>query len=98
MAWKLKRISKSPMEGKKLRATFEDAEKGREKHTDFGATGYDDFTKTKNLTQRNAYRIRHSNDLNTGDPTRAGFLSYYILWNKPTISASVADYRHRFNM
>jgi hypothetical protein len=92
--WKLKSVSRSPKVGKKWRATFTDGDK--EKHTDFGASGMDDFTLTKDEAQRDRYRSRHAKDLNTGDYTRAGFLSYYILWNKPTISASIADFRSRF--
>jgi hypothetical protein len=54
---------------------------GRKKHTDFGAKGMDDYTLTKNKEeQRRHYRQRHEKDLRTGDPTKAGFLSYYLLW------------------
>jgi hypothetical protein len=98
MPWKLRRIEKSPREGKKLRAVFYDTETDKEKHTDFGASGYDDFIKTGDKEQRDRYRTRHAKDLTSGDPTKAGYLSYYILWNKHTISGSVRDYKSRFNM
>lgn len=94
MAWKLKSVKRSPNPAKKWRATFVDGD--REKHTDFGAAGMNDFTLTKDEERRRLYRERHAKDLNTGDYTRAGFLSYYILWNLPTISASIADFRRRF--
>ena len=55
--WKLKSISKSPKPAKKWRATFTDGDK--EKHTDFGAAGMDDFTLTKDEAQRDRYRTRH---------------------------------------
>ena len=29
---------------------------------------------------------------------RAGFLSMYILWNKPSFKASLADYKRRLNV
>lgn len=96
--WKLVNIEKSPNEKKKWRANFYDKEKDKKKHTDFGASGMDDFTITKDEERKRLYQIRHKKDLETGDPMRAGFLSYYILWNKPTITASVRDYKNKFNM
>ena len=33
-------------------------------------------------------------DTRTGDPTRAGYLSLYILWNKPSLKASITDYKN----
>ena len=98
MGWKLQKIETSPVAGKKLRAVFHDKDSGRTKHTDFGATGYGDFTTTHDETQKERYRTRHKKDLATGDPTRAGFLSWYVLWNKPTIAGSVRDYRQKFGM
>lgn len=94
MAWKLKNVRRSPNPNKKWRATFTDDDK--EKHTDFGQAGAPDFTLTKDEERRRLYRERHAKDLNTGDYTRAGFLSFYLLWNLPTISASIADFRRRF--
>ena len=98
MPYKLQKIETSPVAGKKLRAVFHDKESGRTKHTDFGATGYGDYTTTHDDAQKERYRTRHKKDLSTADPTRAGFLSYYILWNKPTIAGSVRDYRQKFGM
>ena len=92
--WRLKSVKRSPNPAKKWRATFVDGDK--EKHTDFGAAGMDDFTLTKDEAQRDRYRSRHAKDLNTGDHTRAGFLSFYLLWNLPTLTASIADFRMRF--
>ena len=57
-----------------------------------------DNTKHKNKERRNRYISRHRKDLGTGDPTRAGYLSMFILWNKKTLSASIADYRRRLNI
>jgi hypothetical protein len=94
MGWKLVSIRTSPNSAKKYRATFKDGEK--EKHTEFGAAGMDDYTITHDKEQRERYRKRHAKDLDTGDPTRAGFLSYYLLWNKKTLAAAVADYKRRF--
>ena len=90
MAPSLKYIKPSPVEGKKLRATFADGTV-----TDFGATGYSDYTKHKDKERRDAYIARHKKDLDTDDPTRAGYLSMFVLWNKPSREASIADYKRR---
>lgn len=98
MPYKLRRIEQSPKAGKKLRAIFYDKDTDKTKHTDFGAAGMDDYTKTHDKEQRERYRERHKKDLDTDDPTRAGFLSYYLLWNKPTLAESVRKYKSKFNM
>jgi hypothetical protein len=90
---RLKSIKKSPKENKKLRATFE--VNGKEKHTDFGAKGMSDYTKHKDKDRRSRYITRHKKDLRTGDPTRAGYLSMYVLWNKSSLDPSIADYKKR---
>ena len=93
---KLLRVEKLSGDTHKYKAVFDND--GRTKSTKFGASGMDDFTLAKNVEQRDRYRTRHAKDLKTNDPTRAGYLSWFILWNKPTIEASIADYRRRFNM
>jgi hypothetical protein len=90
---KLVSVKKSNRSGKKLMATFEIKNKKRIIH--FGFSGMSDNTKHKNKERRNRYISRHRKDLGTGDPTRAGYLSMFILWNKNTLSASIADYRRR---
>ena len=73
-------------------AYFDDGRKTR-----FGADGMDDYTLTKDKEQRERYRERHRKDLETGDPHRAGFLSYYILWGDSTsISQNVKAFNKRF--
>lgn len=64
--------------------------------TKFGQAGAEDFTITGDEKQKKAYRSRHKKDLATKDPKRAGYLSYYVLWNLPTIAESVRDYNKRF--
>lgn len=65
--------------------------------TKFGAQGYEDFTTHRDIKRRQAYRKRHAKDLNTNDPYRAGYLSYYILWGDSTsISQNIKDYNQRF--
>jgi hypothetical protein len=68
-------------------------------HTRFGAVGMDDYTKTHDTAQRDRYRTRHKKDLETNDPKRAGFLSYYILWGDSTdIHSNLRAYQRRFNV
>jgi hypothetical protein len=69
------------------------------KKTSFGAVGYDDYTLTHDKEQRKAYLKRHEKDLDTKDPYRAGYLSYYILWGPSTsIATNVNSYNARFNV
>lgn len=82
----------------KYAATFL-SDNGRKKTTKFGAVGMDDYTLTQNKEQRANYRTRHAKDLKTNDPTRAGFLSYYILWGDSTsVATNVSAYKKRFNL
>ena len=71
---------------------------GKSKTTHFGASGYDDFIKTKDVKKKEAYLARHKVNENWSDPTTAGALSRYILWNKPSLRASIADFKKRFNL
>ena len=91
----LKKITKLKSENKKYEAMFDI--NGKIVKRKFGASGMSDFTKHKDKNRRENYISRHKKDLKTNDPTRAGFLSMYILWNKPSFSASVADYKKRLN-
>lgn len=95
---KLIKIVKSSKPDKKYMATFL-TDKGTEKTTHFGNQGSQDYILSGGDDKlKNAYRARHMKDLETNDPTRAGFLSWYVLWNLPSFTASVADYKKRFNL
>ncbi len=93
---KLISITKSEDGKHKYKALFEID--GKEKTTQFGAAGYDDFTKTKNTEQKELYLKRHKERENWSDPTTAGALSRWILWNKPTLKGSITDFKKRFNL
>jgi hypothetical protein len=68
-------------------------------HTRFGAAGMDDYTKTHDKEQRERYRTRHKKDLDTHDPKRAGFLSYWLLWGESTdLHANLRAYERRFGL
>ena len=96
---KLLEVVKSDREGKKLKAVFKDDTTGRTRTTHFGAVGMDDYTLTGDKEQRSRYRTRHAKDLETGDPTRAGYLSFWILWGPTTsVSKNVAAYKKKFHL
>lgn len=91
-------LHKSDKPEHKYYAEFE-GESGRTKRTYFGAAGMKDYTKHpagQREARKKAYMARHSATENWSDPTSAGALAKYILWNKPTVSASLRDYKRRF--
>lgn len=91
-------VSTSNNKYKKLKAVFT-YDDGKTKTTHFGAKGMDDYTLTKDKEQRKQYRRRHKKDLKTKDYTRAGFLSYYILWGDSTSrKENIKRYKKRFNL
>ena len=91
-------IKKSTNPKKKLMAVFT-KDNGRTKTTHFGAKGMDDYTITKDKEQRTRYRSRHRKDLDTKDYTRAGFLSYFILWgNSTSRKENISAYKRKFNL
>jgi hypothetical protein len=95
---KLLRNTKATDGVHKYEATFQ-TDSGRTKTTKYGAVGYDDYTKAHNADQKERYRARHKKDLSTGDPTRAGFLSYHVLWGPSTsVHANLAAYRARYHL
>ncbi len=94
---KLVSLTRSNKSGKKYKAVFKDGT--RSKTTHFGSKGMDDYTITHDKAQRSRYRQRHKKDLHTGDPTRAGFLSYYVLWgNSPSVRANIKSYKSKFHL
>jgi hypothetical protein len=65
----------------------------------FNDGGYWVVTKHKDVTRRQRYLSRHRGmGENWSDPTSAGALSQWILWNKPTFKASLSDYKRRFKL
>jgi len=90
---KLLKVEKLYNDEKKYKAIFDDG-----KEVKFGASGYQDFTIHRNIIKKNSYISRHSKDLDTNDPRKPGYLSMYMLWNKPTLKESIADYKKRFNL
>ena len=95
---KLISITESPKPDKKLVAKFE-TDTGRTRSVHFGSRNMDDYTLKHDKKQRDRYRTRHAKDLQTGDPTRAGFLSMEILWGSSTSRAeNIAAYKRKHNL
>jgi hypothetical protein len=78
-------------------AVFANCNTGRMKTTHFGAAGMSDFTLHKDPERKQRYLARHMKNESWNDPVTAGSLSRWILWNKPSLSASIADYKKRFH-
>jgi hypothetical protein len=88
------KLVSSPLETKRFRAIWPDGT-----HTDFGQKGGSTFIDHRDEKKRMAYIARHSKGReNWNDPRSAGALARYILWEKPTLSASLAAFRKRFNL
>lgn len=96
--WKLVKIGKSPVAGKKLQAIFQDRKTGKTKKVSFGATGYSDYTKHKDAERKRRYLARHKARENWNNVTSAGALSRWILWNKTSLQASISDFKKRFGL
>ena len=84
-------LKKSTVKGKKYDAVIDG-----KKTVSFGATGYSDFTKHKDEDRKKNYIARHKPNQDWKDHTTAGFWAKNILWNKPTIEASVRDTNKKF--
>ena len=59
--------------------------------THFGARGYQDFTMHRDEKRRRSYLSRHASreDWGRSGVMTAGWLSRYILWEKPTLEEAV---------
>ena len=85
-------------------AVFEDSEGKKIKTTHFGQRGASDYTKHGEKERMERYLERHGGGFETStkedwkDPTTAGALSRWILWNKPSLKASFDDYKSRFGL
>lgn len=98
MDYRLLKIVKSDKKDKKYMAVFINKTTNREKIIHFGAIGYSDYTIHKDDNRKALYISRHKNNEDWNNPITAGSLSRWILWNLPTLGASIKDYRRRFNI
>jgi len=83
---------------KKYMAIFYDEDDKKVKTTHFGANGMSDYTQHKDPERKQRYIDRHSHRENFNDYMSAGALSRWILWNKTSLKASIADYKNKFNL
>jgi len=89
-------IKPSTKAGKDYMAIFTKAN-GRTKTTHFGDANLPHYTSGASKEQRTRYRARHKKDLQTNDPTRAGYLSFYLTWGQSTsLRENIKSYKKRF--
>ena len=82
-------ISKSSKADKRMKADF------GKKTVHFGARGGSTFIDHKDLKTKANWEARHKVRERWNDYDSAGALSKHLLWNKPTLRASVADLNKR---
>lgn len=85
-------IRESPKD-KKYKALFSN---GKVIH--FGQRGAEDYTIHKDDERKRLYLLRHKKRENWDNPLTAGALSRWVLWNKPTLRDSIADYKKKFDL
>ena len=81
-------ISKSKKPDKKF-----DARIDNKKTVPFGQKGASDYTKHKDKERKERYVDRHKKNegWTKSGVKAAGWMSKHVLWNKPTLQASVSD-------
>ena len=92
------KIKTSNRRGKKMMDTFFDKNGDKIKTTHFGASEYSDFTKHKDANRKKRYITRHQKREYWNKPMTAGALSRWVLWNKPALKTSIADYKKKFKL
>lgn len=93
-------ISRSKRAVSKFQVTIRDPRTHSERVVHFGAKGYSDYTLHRDPARMERYTMRHQRRENwtrSGVYT-AGFWAKWILWNKPTLSASIRDTARRFRL
>ena len=65
----------------------------------FGAAGYEDFTTHKDPERKERYIARHRRreDWTRSGLETAGFYAKHLLWNKPSLTASVKDLNQKMS-
>jgi len=94
---KLLYVRRSDRKGKKLVAQFS-LDSGSKRTVHFGSAVSTTYTEGATDIKKNAYLARHKVRENWNDPLSAGALSRWILWNKRSLRASIADFKKRFNL
>ena len=75
-----------------------DARIDGKKTVSFGDSKYQDYTTHKDNDRKQRYIDRHRTNEKWGNDgvDTAGFMSKMLLWNKPTLQASVADLNNKY--
>ena len=91
---KLIKVVPSTNTTKKYDAFFDDGKK-----VSFGSATSETYLDHHDKVKREAYRKRHKKDLETGDVTRAGYLSFYLTWGDHTsLQKNISAYKKKFNV
>ncbi len=94
-------IKRSTRNDKRYQAIFTDSDG----NTTIKHFGYFNNNKTGSTflehgdeDKKKAYIARHRVNENWADYKSPGSLAKHILWNKPTLTASINDYKKKFNL
>ena len=68
------------------------------KKVHFGAKNSTTYLDHNDDSKKSAYIARHMKNENFNKPMTPSSLSRWISWNKTTLSASIADFKKRFNL
>jgi len=91
-------ILPSPSPTKRYMATFE-LDNGKLKRVKFGDPNMESYIIHGDKDRRKRYRQRHLWDLRTNDPTKPGYLSFFILWgNSKSMNKNIATYKRIFHL
>ncbi len=90
-------IYKSTNPQKKNMVRFLNESTGKINTIHFGSAQYSDYTLRNNNGAKRLYHLRHASD-NIFDLSYSGCWSWHLLWNKPTIEASIKDMQKTFNI
>lgn len=98
--WKVVKLIRSPIKGKKWRVELYDKSEDKKAHVDFGADGYEDFTIHKDEIRKGLYLGRHKarEDWSISGVLTPGFWSRWLLWNRPSLRESLQDVKSRYNL
>ena len=97
-------LYESDKPNKKFYIQYVNPESGRLRKIYFGAIKpngepYDDFTISKDDEQKERYLKRHKKmGENWNNPKTAGFYARWLLWNLPTLNASIKDTNKKFGI
>ena len=90
-------LVRSKKDTKRYDAIFSDG-MSRNKRVSFGQAGGSTFIDHRDAHKKENYLKRHKVNESWDNPYTPGALSRWLLWNKPTLEASLQDYGIRFHI